>query len=87
MWQEVDAAVGDLLKSPVFGPVDRMIEPLAVSNCWADRGIVLSSTELNRPALFRLAAQCRESDESDWVAFLWHVLVWGVMGDCRNVSG
>lgn len=86
MWQEGDAAVGDLLKSPVFGPADRMQEPLPVSNWWADRGIVLSSTELNRTALFRLAAQCWEKDEPDWVTFLWHVLAWGVVGDYRNAS-
>lgn len=86
MWEEGDAAVGDLLKSPVFGPVDRIQEPLPVGNWWADRGIMLSSTELNRPALFELAARCREDDEPDWVTFLWHVLAWGVAGDYRNAS-
>lgn len=57
-----------------------------MSNWWADRGIVLSSTELNRPALFGLAAQCWGNDEPDWVTFLWHVLAWGVVGDYRNAS-
>ncbi len=47
---------------------------------------MLSSTELNRTALFRLAAQCWENDEPDWVTFLWHVLAWGVVGDYRNAS-
>ncbi len=86
MWEEGDAAVGDLLQSPVFGPVDRIHEPLPVSNWWADRGIALSSTELNRSALFGLAARRWENDEPDWVTFLWHVLAWGVVGDYRNAS-
>jgi hypothetical protein len=86
MWHEGDAAVGDLMKSTVLGPTDRMKEPLPVSTWWADRGIMISSNELNRPALFGLAAQCRENDEPDWVTFLWHVLAWGVVGDYRNTS-
>jgi hypothetical protein len=47
MWQEGDNAVGDLLKSPVLGPVDRMNDPVPVHNWWADHGIVVSSSELN----------------------------------------
>ncbi|OBF43961.1 hypothetical protein A5719_01885 [Mycolicibacterium peregrinum] len=64
----------------------RIHEPLSASNWWADRGIVLSSTELNRSTLFGLAAQCWENEEPDWVAFLWHVLAWGVVGDYRNAT-
>lgn len=85
MWQEGDTAIGELLECPVFGPADRLEEPVTVSTWWADHGIAISPSELNRSELFELAAQCRESDEPDWVAFLWHVLAWGVMGDFRNV--
>jgi len=86
MWQEGDSAVADLLGSKVLGSVERMNDPLPVRNWWSDRGIELSSTELNRPALFDLAAQCRGNTEPDWVTFLWHVLAWGVVGDYRNAS-
>jgi hypothetical protein len=63
-----------------------MQEPVPLRNWWADRGIVFSATELNRHALFELAAQCRENAKPDWTNFLWHVLAWGVMGDYRNAS-
>lgn len=86
MWQEGDSAIADLLRSKVLGPLERMNDPLPVRNWWSDRGIWLSSTELNRPTLFELAAQCRGNAEPDWVTFLWHVLAWGVVGDYRNAA-
>lgn len=86
MWEEGDAAVRDLLKPTMLGPTDQINELIPVRNWWADHGIVFKSTQLNRPTLFELAAQCREEEESDWVQFLWHVLAWGVAGDYRNAS-
>lgn len=84
MWQESDSAVGDLLTSPVFGGVGQIDDSVKVSVWWADHGIAIDSAELNRDALFALAARCRENADADWVSFLWHVLAWGVMGDYRN---
>ncbi|KLI09272.1 hypothetical protein A5731_20970 [Mycolicibacterium conceptionense] len=84
MWQESDSAVGDLLTSRVLGEVGQIDAPVKVSSWWADHGITIDSSELNRDALFALAARCRERADADWVSFLWHVLAWGVMGDFRN---
>ncbi len=84
MWLESDSAVGDLLTSPVLGGVGQIDDPVKVSVWWADHGITIDSSELNRDTLFALAARCRESANADWVSFLWHVLAWGVMGDYRN---
>lgn len=84
MWQESDSAVGDLLTSTVLGGFGQIDDPVKVSRWWSDHGITIELAELNRDALFALAAQCRESPDADWVSFLWHVLAWGVMGDYRN---
>ena len=84
MWAESDIAVGDLLASRVLGSAGQIDESVRVSSWWADRGIAIVPAELNRDRLFELAQRCRESANSDWVSFLWHVLAWGVMGDYRN---
>jgi len=84
MWEESDNAVGDLLASRVLGSADQIDESVRVSSWWADRGITIDSPALNRKRLFELAQRCRQSADSDWVSFLWHVLAWGVMGDYRN---
>lgn len=84
MFRESDDAVGALLKSRVLGQAGQIDDPVRVSSWWADRGIAIDATELDREALFALATRCRESKALDWVAFLWHVLAWGVMGDYRN---
>jgi hypothetical protein len=84
MWEESDNAVGDLLASRLLGSTGQIDESVRVSSWWADRGIAIDSAELNRDKLFELAQRCRESTDSDWVSFLWHVLAWGVMGDYRN---
>lgn len=84
MFRESDDAVGALLKSRVLGQAGQIDDPVRVSSWWADHGIAIDSAELDREALFALATRCRESKALDWVAFLWHVLAWGVMGDYRN---
>jgi hypothetical protein len=84
VWQESEDAIGDLLLSDTLRRRGRIDYPEKVSRWWADNGITINSDELNRDALFALAAQCRECAYPDWVSFLWHVLAWGVVGDYRN---
>lgn len=86
MWQESEDAIGDLLMSDPLRRRGRIDYPEKVSGWWADNGITISSAELDRDALFALAAQCRECANPDWVSFLWHVLAWGVVGDYRNAA-
>ncbi|WP_228649229.1 hypothetical protein, partial [Microtetraspora sp. AC03309] len=70
MWQESDSAVGDLLTSRVLGGIGQIDAPVKVSSWWAGHGITVDSSELNRDALFALAARCRERTDADWVSFL-----------------
>jgi hypothetical protein len=86
MWRESEDAIGDLLISDPLRRRGRIDYPEKVSGWWADNGITITSAELDRDALFALAAQCRESANPDWVSFLWHVLAWGVVGDYRNAA-
>lgn len=87
MWQESEAAIGDLLASETLRSAGRLDEPTTVSDWWAGRGIAIESQRLNRKYLFDLADRVRCQSDPDWVSFLWHVFAWGVMGDFRNVSG
>lgn len=87
MWQESEAAIGDLLASETLRSAGRLDEPTTVSGWWADRGIKIESQRIDRKFLFAMADRVRSQADPDWVCFLWHVFAWGVMGDFRNVSG
>ena len=75
MWQESEDAIGDLLASVVLGRADQIDDPVKVSSWWANRGVTIASAELNRDGLFRLADECRQSSDRDWVSFLWLSLI------------
>jgi hypothetical protein len=85
MWEESEAAIGDLLASETLR-ASRLDEPTDVSAWWADRGIAIHSDKLNREFLFELANSLRGQNDPDWVSLLWHVFAWGVVGDFRNVG-
>ena len=86
MWNESEAAIGDLLKADCLQRSGSIDDDQNVSRWWSEHGIDLSLGRLDREALFGLAAECRGQVDPDWVSVLWHVLAWGVMGDYRNAT-
>lgn len=86
MWQESEAAIGDLLSSDLLGRLGAIDDPTTVHSWWKKNGYRISADTMNRDFLFGLAQTTRSAIRPDWVSLLWHIFAWGVMGDFRNVG-
>lgn len=53
---------------------------------WSNRGLRISSEDLGRDDLFRVAADARNGGDERLLQLFWDILAWGVMGNFRNAG-